>query len=267
MSITLAFLAGVVLLLPGITGLTFWNLLGTRQGARRPDVQLTSITALFVAVVMSIVLHMVGYSLIEIILRAAAELKAQFPTQLHTLTLPDNPYATAIGLAVARPSVSPMALDGFLLTVGIESLAAAAIIASEGLALALDGVDLRSQGWVFQHIVRPAQHGFRPIAYVLTLPVQGEYGIGYEGVIADIRQGSDGEVKLIGLAEPQRFIYRVVPVDPAAPRSPPGLVTSDREWLGGVVALEAAVIWNIVVHNVPSSLVDDVDAQAAGGPE
>ena len=267
MSITLAFLAGVVLLLPGITGLTLWNLLGTRQGARRPDVQLTSVTALFVAVVMSIVLHVGGYSLIEIMLRAAAELKMQFPGQVGKLTLPDNPYATAIGLALGRSSVSPLALDGFLLAVGIESVAAAAVIASEGLPLALDGVDLRSQGWVFQHIVRPVQHGFRPIAYVLTLPVQGEYGIGYEGVVADIRQGGEGEVKLIGLAEPQRFIYRVVPVDPAAPSSPPSFVTSDREWLGGVVALEAAVIRNIVVHNVPLSALADVEAESAGGSE
>lgn len=262
MNITLALLAGVVLLLPGITGLTFWNLLGSRQGAKRPDVQLTSITALFVTVFIALVMHFAGYAFVESVLRAAADLQSAAPPWWPRVAVPANPYEVAIGLALGRTTVSPLALEYFLLVMFLESILAGMIVASEGLGLALEGADLRSQGWVFQHIVRPTYHGFRPIAYVMTVPVQGEYGIGYEGVVADVRQGDDGEVKLISLADPQRFIYRLAPGDAAVQGSAGAIVSGGREWIGGVIAIDGSVIRNVVVHNVDPATLEDVAAQS-----
>lgn len=264
MNLTLALIAGLVLLLPGITALTVWNFLGGRNGAKRPELQLTSVAALFLALVVSFVMHLLGYALYQLGAAAAADVGAMLPTTLRSPLHP-NPYDSVLLLAQGRSTVSASTLGLFGLLIFLECYFVWNLVGSEGLDLGLEGGDLRGQGWVFQHVVRPARHGFTPIAYVLTLPVQGEYGIGYEGVVADIRQGNDGEIKSISLAAPQRFIYRVKPVIPQRRGSEPSLDMSEREWLGGIVALDASVIRNIVVHNISPDVLAEVEA--VGEPE
>lgn len=50
MTLTLAVLASMLILLPGLTFLGFWNLKGARSGATRPELPLGSATTLLLAV-------------------------------------------------------------------------------------------------------------------------------------------------------------------------------------------------------------------------
>ncbi|WP_447763415.1 hypothetical protein [Sphingopyxis panaciterrae] len=254
MNLTLALLAGLILLLPGLTAIVAWNLQGSAQGAKRPELQLTSISALFVALAVAIVMHLLGFALAELARAALIEL-GHHVAPLGPLVA--NPYAMMIETwAGQRPGV--MALAVFLGLILYECLIVWRLIASQGLDLVLESSDVRTQGWVFEHVVRPLRHGYTPIAYVLTSAVHGEYGVGYEGIVADIRQGDHGELRSISLAEPQRFVYQLVGTDEARPRRRPKLVTHDREWVGGVVALDGAMIRNIVIQNVSQQLVAEL---------
>ncbi len=260
MNFTLALLAGLVLLLPGITALVSWNMQGAGQGAKRPELQLTSVSALFAALGVAIVMHVLGYGLISLLWGAALE--------LGTIVKPvgpliDNPYEMAIAVSLGTGKPTSGSVESFLITILFECLLAWRLIASPGLDLAMEEVDIRSQGWVFQHIVRPLRHGFTPVAYVMTTTPSGEYGIGYEGTVADIRQGENGEIKSISLAEPQRFVYQVVPASTKSPKTKPHIVTHDREWVGGIVALDGTMIRNIVVHSVLQELVFELDEAPA----
>lgn len=256
MNFTIALLAGLVLLLPGITALVSWNLQGATHGAKRPELQLSSVTALFVALGIAIVMHVLGYALVSLFWAAAIELGTHVTPVGEIM---QNPYEMALALSVGTSKPASGTIETFLIIILFECLLAWRLIGSNGLDIAMESSDVRSQGWVFQHIVRPLRHGYTPIAYVLTTASHGEYGIGYEGIVADIRQGENGELKSIGLAEPQRFIYQIVTDDPDKPRRKPRLATHDREWVGGLVALDGSVIRNIVIHNVSNEIVDEVE--------
>ena len=54
MTLTLAVLASMLILLPGLTFLGFWNLKGARSGAARPELPLGSATTLLLAVGVSL---------------------------------------------------------------------------------------------------------------------------------------------------------------------------------------------------------------------
>lgn len=257
MNLTFALLAGLVLLLPGMTALVGWNLQGATQGAKRPELQLTSVSALFVALAIAIMMHVFGYALVSLFWAAAIELGSYFNTPHGTII--DNPYEMALAVSSGTGKPNSGSVEAFLIITLLECLLAWRLIASRGLDIALDSLDIRSQGWVFQHVVRPLRHGYTPIAYVLTTSSSSEYGIGYEGIVADIRQGENGELKAISLAEPQRFIYQIIPADEKHPRLKPHLQTHDREWVGGMVALDGAMIRNIVIHTVWQELVEELE--------
>ena len=260
MNLTLSLLAGLILLLPGIGGLVSWNARGASEGARRPELQLTSVTALFLVLGLTLVMHLLGYTLVTLIWAALPEIGSRLPASA-TSPLIDNPYEAVLRMARSEEDIDPFSLAAFPMVSLFVTVLAWRLVASPGLDIVTANVDVRSQGWIFDHVVRPARHGYKPIAYVLTNPPQGEYGIGYEGVIADIRQGEGGELKVISLAEPQRFIYRIAPIRAEEPRRPPSLSISGREWVGGVVALDASVIRNVVVHVVPADLITEVEAE------
>jgi hypothetical protein len=260
LNLTIALLAGLVVLLPGLTALASWNFLGSGQSAKRPELQLTSVNGLFVVLIVAAILHFLGFALTGLAWAAAAELDHSLPAFWPRWSLLPNPYDAAVSTATGAGQPTPGAIAAFLFIVLVECLFAARLMASEGLDLALEGVDLRSQGWIFQNIVRPSRHKYKPIAFVLTAPPQGEYGIGYEGVIADVRQGDNGELKSVSLAEPQRFIYHIVPKSDSQPRLRPHLEIYDREWVGGIVTLDAASVRNIVIHNIPDDVVNEVEA-------
>lgn len=264
MNFTIALLAGLVLLLPGIAALVSWNLQGAVHGAKRPELQLTSVTALFVALGTAVVVHVLGYGLVALFWAAALELGTHVTPVGEVI---QNPYEMAVALALGGGKPSSGTIEAFLIVIMFECLLAWRLVGSPGLDIAMESSDVRSQGWVFQHIVRPMRHGYTPIAYVLTTASHGDYGIGYEGIVADIRQGENGELKSIGLAEPQRFIYQILTDDPGKPRRKPRLVTHDREWVGGLVALDGSVIRNVVVHSVSNDLVDEVEETPPGEGE
>jgi hypothetical protein len=168
----------------------------------------------------------------------------------------------------AVPEASEHALECLALFVGVvlfETGVAFSLIRNPGLDIYIEPFDLRGQGWVYQNIVRPLRHGHRPIAYVFTTNGSGDRGVGYEGVVADIRQGADGEVKALCLAEPSRFIYelRTAKLGRGRGRPEPDVHIYESEWVGGVVALEGANIRNIVIHNIEEAAVNDVVASSA----
>ncbi|NMN03876.1 hypothetical protein [Novosphingobium sp. SG916] len=264
MNFTLALLAGLVLLLPGMTALVSWNIQGAAQGAKRPELQLTSVTALFVALGMALLMHVLGYGLVSLIWAALVEL-GEHVRPVGPLI--ENPYEMALAISLGGKPASSGSIEAFLVLTLLECLLAWRLIASPGLDLVLDGFDVRSQGWVYQHVVRPLRHGYTPIAYVLTTTPSGEYGIGYEGIVADIRQGENGELKSISLAEPQRFAYQLIPASDQHPRRKPQLVTHEREWVGGVVALDGSVVRNVVIHSVSQALVEELEELAVGEGE
>jgi hypothetical protein len=263
LNFTLALVAALVVLLPGLTALASWNVMGSGQSAKRPELQLTSVNALFLVLIVAALLHFLGYALTALAWAAAVELDGVLPNSVPRWPLLPNPYNTAVLTATGAARPNAESISVFLAIILLECLLAWRLIASEGLDLALEGFDVRSQGWVFQNIVRPARHGYKPIAFILTAPPQGEYGIGYEGVVADIRQGDNGELKSVSLADPQRFIYQIVPSDPGRPRLKPHLELYEREWVGGMVTLDAGSVRNIVIHNIPADLVEDVEAVEA----
>lgn len=264
MNFTLALLAGLVLLLPGMTALVSWNIQGAAQGAKRPELQLTSVTALFVALGMALLMHVLGYGLVSLIWAALVELGEHVRPAGPLI---ENPYEMALAISLGGKPASSGSIEAFLVLTLLECLLAWRLIASPGLDLVLDGFDVRSQGWVYQHVVRPLRHGYTPIAYVLTTTPSGEYGIGYEGIVADIRQGENGELKSISLAEPQRFAYQLIPASDQHPRRKPQLVTHEREWVGGVVALDGSVVRNVVIHSVSQALVEELEELAVGEGE
>ena len=260
MNFTLALLAGLVLLLPGITALVSWNFQNVHHGAKRPELQLTSVTALFAALGIALVMHILGYGLVSLGWAAAAQLSDSLGHSLGALI--QNPYDMAVGLALGSSKPSTTSIFAFAMSVLFECLLAWQLVTSQGLDLVFDEFDVRSQGWVFQHVVRPLRHGYKPVAYILTNTPHGEYGIGYQGVVADIRQGDNGELKSISLADPERFVYQVVHTKAEEPDLIPHIETHDRDWVGGVVVLESAVILNIVIQNIPEIVIDEVEHEA-----
>ncbi|WP_169474180.1 hypothetical protein [Novosphingobium sp. SG919] len=247
-----------------MTALVSWNIQGAAQGAKRPELQLTSVTALFVALGMALLMHVLGYGLVSLIWAALVEL-GEHVRPVGPLI--ENPYEMALAISLGGKPASSGSIEAFLVLTLLECLLAWRLIASPGLDLVLDGFDVRSQGWVYQHVVRPLRHGYTPIAYVLTTTPSGEYGIGYEGIVADIRQGENGELKSISLAEPQRFAYQLIPASDQHPRRKPQLVTHEREWVGGVVALDGSVVRNVVIHSVSQALVEELEELAVGEGE
>ena len=265
MNFTLALLAGLVLLLPGITALVSWNFQNVNHGAKRPELQLTSVTALFAALGIAMVLHILGWGLTSLIWAAAAELGERLHHAIGPLI--PNPYDMAVGVAMGTAKPTTASIGAFLIVTFFACVFAARLVSSEGLDIAFEPFDVRSQGWVFQHVVRPLRHGYKPIAYILTTTPHGEYGIGYQGIVADIRQGENGELKSISLADPERFVYQVVQRKPDQPRLVPHIETHDRDWVGGIVVLDAGVVRNIVIQNIPEIVIDEVESEPLGAGE
>jgi hypothetical protein len=253
-NLTLSLLTGLLLLLPGLTAVVTWNARSTRAGARRPDLTLTALSALFAALAISAAIHAAGYLMGEIAVRMTQEL------QLDSLFT--APYPTMIKLMLSdHPDAQPLALFEFLLTTAIGSVAAWRIVTSDGLTLTFPQSDLRGQGWIFEHIVRPHANGYIPIAYVMTCMTHNSLGVGYQGPIAEVRQGDDGKIKAIAISSPERFLYELREGNAASPlfglaRGNPSLENRVRQWVGGIVVLDADVIRNIVVHNLSYAELD-----------
>jgi hypothetical protein len=269
---TVGLIAGLALMLPGLSALATWNFRASREGAVRPELPLTSVTALFLAIGVAAALHLVGFAVTHALWPAVEHLLA--PSWWVRPPLADNPY-DALWRLVRKDDASIQDLMVVAAAIAAECVLAAAIVASRGFYLLLDGADLRAQGWVHQNILRPKRNGYDPYAYVLTTPAQGDFGLGYEGMVADIRQGADGEVKTICLSQPQAFVYEIR--NPRAAEGSPkinlarhrnaNLKRHHKRWMGGVLALEASTIRNVVIHNVPSQFNRELVELLASLPE
>jgi hypothetical protein len=259
LNFTLALLGGLVVIAPGLTALALWQLRSGQDGARRSELPLTSVTALFVVLGTSLLAHLLGYGLIEAMRGAGTELGAYAAPPFRTQLQP-NPYDAIIRLAEADRGGK--ATPGDLLLFGYavlgECLLAGALVASRGLSISMSGLDIGNQGWVFQNIVKPTRYGMKPIAYVLTVPIGGETGLGYRGVVVEARLGADGELKGLTLADPDAFGYEVAA--PAHEGADFRISNSSRRALRGILNLEAAAIRNVLIETVPDDLLTDIDA-------
>ncbi|HEY1926622.1 MAG TPA: hypothetical protein VGG92_04085 [Caulobacteraceae bacterium] len=271
MNLTISVLEGLLLLLPGLTALGAWNFLGSRAAARRPELPLTAVNSLAVAMLVALVVHTAGIGMAQVVVSAASEWNALgFAPRLPELT---NPYAGAVRLLAEHPvQPDPAGSFGLLVVILFECLVVARIVASRGVALALGVYDLRGVGWAQTHYIEPLARGFTPIAFVMLKTVDKGCGIGYAGPIADLRFGAQGDVTSISLGKPQRFIYQVRAGEPASgltavakvlrrPRSLTELEFQERKWVGGVVHLSANDIYNLVVHSLSPAQVRAFNAR------
>ena len=267
MALTLGFLASVIILLPGLVALATFNFRVGRAGARRPEQQLTAVSSLVAAVIVSILTHYIGYLVAECVIDAGVAIYEACGFVLGPV-LP-NPVsasylAVAGGLAMAGPTaIASAALLAF------EVLAILGFVSSETFDLLVERLDWSGQGWVFQHITRPAENGFAPIGHVFTSSMKDGYGVAYKGIVIDARQGANGELVSIALARPERFLYEIGHfqksrsswlwrrTEPDADE-PTGFKLYAREYVGGVVQLDSRVITNVVVHSVSQSLLDEI---------
>ena len=65
MNLTLGVLASILALLPGLALIAIFNFRTRRGGARRPELPLTAVTALVLAVFFSILVHFASYFIVE----------------------------------------------------------------------------------------------------------------------------------------------------------------------------------------------------------
>lgn len=258
MALTLSVVVGIALLLPGLFSLLFWNVRARRHSASRPDLPITAVSVLAIAVAGSLVAHLLTWGFFEAIRTLALGVGEGLPASIgkHLYPAAPNPIEIMVRLAQqSREATAPpswhLAFAG--VTVLIEILLVSVLLADDGFDLATNGLDLGNQGWVYTHVVRPAQNGYRPVAYVLTTLQKDGLGIGYRGVVADIRQSDRGETLAVSLSEPARFLFELKAGKEdggyGRPAIEPSFVRYPEEEVGDVIALDARVIQNIAVSN------------------
>lgn len=274
MNLTLSLLAGLLLLLPGIGAVAAWNHGG--EAARRQELQLTSLTALFAVLALSLISHLVSYGAI-LVLREALVQVGEILSRSYGPVF-DDPYVAAFqfalprtpsGPAGAEPAAALASLAAFLVVVLLQSAFIFSLVRNPGLDVVFEQFDLRGQGWAFQRIVRPGRHGFVPYARVFTNLTSGDLGVGFEGLIVDLRQGADGEIKSIFLAECRRFLYEFKAGKPSGWFSSGKAAAfavhdeGDGEVEGGV-ALDASAIRHVVLLHLDEQDADDVLDEGEG---
>lgn len=278
MNLTLGVLASVLAMLPGLSLLAAFNFKTRRGGARRPEVQLTAVSALVLAVFFSIVAHTFGF----MVANGITDLGRAIFEQWGITAGPEirNPLAAGFDALGGKPMRFPeaAALAAVLM---FEVMTLVTFVMSRSFELLIDTVDYNAQGWVFEHITRPAENGYTPVGHVYTSTTSGRFGIAYKGAVTDIRQDEKGQVLSIALTRPERFLYEIGHEAPAGAPLPPrwqfwrqaaeqpvevdtGVRHHGRETAGGVVSLDARVISNIVVHCISNSIFDQINAAGAG---
>ena len=116
MNLTLSLIAGLVLLLPGLSALAAWNYKGALDGAPGPEIPLTSVNGLFVVLGISAILHLGGYGFTSLIW-ASTPVLTQKIAHLSRLTVA-QPYATLWALFAESSKISghaappPLSLEG-----------------------------------------------------------------------------------------------------------------------------------------------------------
>ncbi len=154
MNLTLSLLAGLFLILPGIGAVTAWNY-GGHGAARRPELQLNSVTTLFALLVASVIAHVAGYFMVNLVRGALVEAGGLLGRVLGPV-IPD-PYVAALKLVegpselIAFPEAPEHALESlatFVCVVLFETVVAFSLVRNPGLDIYIEPFDLRGQGWV-----------------------------------------------------------------------------------------------------------------------
>lgn len=259
MALTLSVIAGIALLLPGLFGVLFWNVRARRHAASRPDLPITAVSVLAISVGLSLAVHLAAWYFAFVARLLLVEIGTAMSTwqtaAAHLLPVAANPIETMILLAHGDAATAVQPFDAALvaLTILLEMAFVFAVIRDEGLDLLFEGVDLGNQGWVYTYIMRPVQNDYRPILYVLTTLQKDGLGIGFRGVIDDIRQGEKGETLALSLMDPERFLFEIKPGKDGGgyggAASPPEFIRHADEPVGDVVSLDGKVIQNIVISN------------------
>jgi len=282
MNLTLGVLASVLALLPGLALIAAFNLTTRRGGARRPEMQLTAISALVLAVFFSTLAHLFTYLVTDTVLAFLQALSIRF----HTSAGPVIRNPLGAGFEALGGRALPVREGLWLLGVlTAEIILVANLTMSRGFRLLIDNIDYNGQGWVFEHITRPAENGYTPVGHVYTSTMSGRFGIAYKGAVTDIRQDEKGQVLSIALSRPERFLYEIGPeagttaptrrrwfkrdrteARPAERDADVGIRHHGKESAGGVVSLDARVINNIVVHCIANSLLQEIDTNLSDPP-
>jgi hypothetical protein len=279
MALTLGLLACVLVLLPGLAVLAAFNVRTRRGGARRPEMALTTISALLIAVFSSIVVHSAAFFLAHVAIGFSVAVNALMP-MIDFGPVTANPITAFLDAITGKPVplASAIAIAGTLI---LECSAVGSFMLSDAFALLSERQDFNGQGWVFEHVTRPAENGYTPVGHVYTATMSGKYGIAYKGPIIDLRQGDKGEILAIALARPERFLYELGSSDDAdvpkpkwslrrkkvTPETASRVRHHEKDYAGGVVALDARVINNIVVHSIANSLLEAIAAEVPDAPD
>jgi hypothetical protein len=284
MTLTLAVLASMLILLPGLTFLGFWNLKGARSGAARPELPLGSATTLLLAVGVSLIAHFLGWSSVELARNLFLSIPDILPEKgmmwapIETLLRPEGTYqpifANPVAAMVQYADGGHLQIHELAMFSGLvllESFLVANFVSNDSFDLIFDGADLNGQGWVYHHYVRPTQHGFRPACHVLTTFQQNDLGIGYIGAIADIRHSEKGELLSLALLNPDRFLFQLKPGAAGKkwkePGEDPSFVSFGREPIGGIVALDGKSVANLLVRTLDKALLDDIETESETDPD
>jgi hypothetical protein len=253
MALTLSVIAGIALLLPGLFGILFWNVRARKYAASRPDLPITAVSVLTLSTGVSILVHLAAWYLFFACRGLMLEIGAAMPWAAAYLPPAiDNPIETMARLAqggaiVIDPGSAAIAALTLLVEIGFVF----AVLSDEGFDLLFEGIDLGNQGWVYTHVMRPAQNDYRPVAYVVTTLQHDGLGIGFRGMIEDIRQSEKGETLALSLVDPERFLFELAPGKPesgyGAAAVPPRFVRHRDEPVGEVLSLDGKVIQNIVI--------------------
>lgn len=275
MSLTLGFFISVCLILPGLLAVASFNQKAGRAGVRRPEQPLTSISTLVAAISLSIIAHFWGYLLSDWIIALARSINTAFP-QVDLGTAVPNPIRAAyVSLATGRP-INPDVAIALSAVFVLEIFAVMAFVSRDPFDLLVEPLDLGGHGWVFQHVTRPAENGYTPIATVFTSATSDGYGIAYKGPVVDIRQGNDGNILSVALSRPERFVYQLGTKPPVAPvfgwrpkrtsatSLGTGFAVFEKESIGGVVGIDGSKISNFNVQNVSNEIIRLLDQEGKG---
>lgn len=271
MALTLSVIAGIALLLPGLFAVLFWNVRARRHSASRPDLPITAVSVLAISICVSMMAHLTMWYVFFAGRLFAVRVGDGLTYLAPDLALPPplaNPIETIVqlthGAATSSGEVALVAV-----TILLEIAFVAAVVADDGFDLMLEGMDLNNQGWVYTYIIRPAQNDYRPLAYVLTTLQKDNLGIGFRGVVADIRQSERGETLALSLSEPERFLFELKAGREGGgyggEPSEPSFVRHKDEGIGDVVSLDGKVIQNIVISNPQAKRLQELKSLLDAG--
>ena len=272
MSFTLGFFASVCVLLPGLVAVAAFNQKSGLAGVRRPEQPLTSVRTLVISICLSLLVHFLAFMIVELALALARDLGSAWQERIWGPTI-RNPITALFELVSDERALDGPTAFALCAVFVLEVFAVIGFVSRDPFDLLVEPLDLGGHGWLFQHVIRPAENGYLPFGHVFTTTGDDGFGLAYMGPIVDIRQGADGAVLSVALARPERFVYKVGDVPADQPwrlnmgRSEDQQTSYrryDKEAVGGVVAIAGNHIANISVHNVSKALIEEYAGEEGG---